>query len=84
MEGTKAIDKKVVKELLPEAKPFYYNIEGELFLKDGDDNQAVLSFYKTLLLDKTTPYERAFAKSKIQGVYKKLKDPRAEQIKSLN
>ena len=75
---------KVVKELEPEAKAIYYNIEGDLFMKDGDENQAILSYYKTLLLDKTNPYERAYAKSKIQAVYKKLKDPRAEQIKSLN
>ena len=75
---------KVVKDLRPEAKAFYYNIEGDIFIKEGDENQAVLSYYKALLLDKSNPYERAYAKTKIQAVYKKLKDPRAEQIKSLN
>lgn len=75
--------KKFVKDLLPEAKPLYYNIEGDLFLKAGDESQAVLSYYKTLLLDQTNPYERGYAKAKIQGVYKKLKDPRAEKIKNL-
>ena len=75
--------KKIVKDLLPESKPIYYNIEGDLFTKAGDENQAVLSYYKTLLLDNTNPYERAYAKAKIQAVYKKLKDPRAEKIKKL-
>ncbi|MCM8542735.1 MAG: hypothetical protein NE328_20885 [Lentisphaeraceae bacterium] len=75
---------KVVKDLLPEAKPLYYNIEGDLFSKAGDENQAVLSYYKTLLLDQTNPYERKYAKEKIQAIYKKLKDPRADKIKNLN
>ena len=76
--------KKVVKDLEPQAKALYYNIEGDLFAKAGDENQAVLSYYKALLLDNANPYERAYAKTKIQGVYKKLKDPRAEQIKNLD
>ncbi|MCM8525207.1 MAG: hypothetical protein NE327_01735 [Lentisphaeraceae bacterium] len=75
---------KVVKDLLPEAKPIYYNIEGDLYSKAGDENQAVLSYYKTLLLDQTNPYERHYAKEKIQAIYKKLNDPRADKIKSLN
>jgi len=75
---------KVVKDLQPEAKGVYYNIEGDIFIKNGDENQAVLSYYKALLLDKSNPYERAYAKTKIQAVYKKLKDPRADKIKSLN
>lgn len=83
-DAAKKALQKIAKDLEPEAKAIYYNIEGDIFIKGGDENQAVLSYYKALLLDKSNPYERAYAKTKIQAVYKKLNDPRAEQIKNLN
>ncbi len=75
--------KKISGKLLPETKSYFYNIEGDILMQEGDDTQAVLSFYKALLLDDSNPYEKGYAVSKIQSIYKKLNDPRVEQIKNL-
>jgi tetratricopeptide (TPR) repeat protein len=79
----KANLKKIVEKLRPEAKSIFYNLEGDILMQEGDDNQAILSYYKALLLDDSNPYEKGYAISKIQSIYSKLNDPRAQQIKEL-
>jgi hypothetical protein len=69
--------------LEPEIKPYFYNIEGDIYAASGKQQLAVISYYKALLLDRTNPWQRGYAKMKITAVYKAAKDPRAGQLRKL-
>ena len=57
-----------------DARPYFYNLQGDILAKLDKTSQAVLAYYKTVLLDKTSSYEKGYAKSKIAEIYKKQGD----------
>ena len=75
--------KELVQKMVIEVKPYYYNIEGDLLVAEGKKQEALLSYYKTFLLDRTNPWQRGYAKAKIAEVYKSTNDPRASLINKL-
>ena len=81
--AAKSILKAEVEKLQPEVKPYFYNIEGDIFYAEKKPQEAVLSYYKTFLLDRTNAMERGYAKAKITQVYRDTNDPRASVIGKL-
>jgi hypothetical protein len=73
----------IAKKLSEDARPYFYNLQGDILIKEEKGNLAVLSYYKTLLLDKTSSYEKAYAKSKISEIYKAQKDSRVAKLNTL-
>ena len=74
----------VANNLEQEARPFFYNLQGDILTKMDKTSQAVLAYYKTVLLDKTSGYERGYAKAKITDIYTKQGDTaRAAKVKKL-
>jgi predicted negative regulator of RcsB-dependent stress response len=74
----------LVEKMRAEVKPFLYNLQADLLVADGKQQEAVITYYKVLLLDKTNPWQREYAKSKISEIYKQTNDPRAELVKKIN
>ena len=74
----------IASKLEEDARPFFYNLMGDILAKQDKTSQAVLAYYKTVLLDKTSPYEKDYAKSKITEIYKKQGDTaRVAKLKNL-
>jgi hypothetical protein len=69
--------KKQMSTLLDEAKPYLYNLLGDL---ESDNQLAVLSYYKTLLLDKTCVWQRYYARKRIMSIYDSQNDLRSKQL----
>ena len=65
------------------AKCFYYNLQGDILVASNKKPLAVLAYYKSFLLDETNDYERNYAKSQIEGIYKEQNDPRLAKISNL-
>jgi len=81
--GVETILKSLAKKLKVDAKPFFYNIQGDLLVIQDKKPQAVLAYYKTFMIDTSCGWERGYAKSQIANIYKENNDPRAEKIKKL-
>ncbi|NQZ56222.1 MAG: hypothetical protein HRT88_01965 [Lentisphaeraceae bacterium] len=82
--GVEKSIKALIKTIEPEAKPFFYNLEGDYLVMKGKKPQAKLSYYKALLLKKDgSSYERLYAKKQIAKIYADSKDPRAEEVQKL-
>lgn len=74
----------IAKDLEEDARPFFYNLQGDILTKMDKTSQAVLAYYKTILLDQTSGYERGYAKTKITEIYTKQGDTaRVAKLKKL-
>ncbi|MCM8537128.1 MAG: hypothetical protein NE334_14405 [Lentisphaeraceae bacterium] len=74
----------IAKNLEPEAIPYFYNLQGDIFQKLDKGSLATLSYYKTLLLDGASSYEKGYAKTKIIEIYTKQGDTaRVASVKKL-
>ena len=64
----------IAASLEEDARPYFYNLQGDILSKMDKGSQAVLAYYKTILLDRTSRYEHGYAKSKITEIYKSQGD----------
>ena len=72
-----------VKKLEVDCKPYFYNLQGDILSAENKAQEALIAYYKALLLDRSNPWQRGYAKEKITEVYKATNDPRASAIKNL-
>ena len=75
--------KTMAKDLKFDAKPFFYNLQGDLLAKQDKKPQAVLAYYKSYMIGTSSGWERGYAKSQIAKIYTEDDDPRAAKIKLL-